>query len=43
MDINLKLISSQDLSPDEYVYLYIVYREAYAILDDVKLLSLIHI
>jgi len=37
MDINLKLISSQDLSPDEYVYLYIVYREAYAILDDVKL------
>ena len=36
MDINLKLITEHDLSPDEYTYLYIVHKEAYKLLDKVK-------
>lgn len=37
MDIDLKFITDQNLSPDEYTYLYIVYREAYPLLEKVKL------
>ena len=36
MDINLKLITEHDLSPDEYTYLYIVHKEAYKLLEKVK-------
>mgnify|MGYP003637700291 CR=1 FL=1 len=37
MEIDLKFITEQDLSPDEYTYLYIVYRDAYPLLEKVKL------
>lgn len=37
MDLNIRLISENNLSPDEYVYLYIVYKNAQNLLDKVKL------
>ena len=37
MDINLKFITEQGLSPDEYTYLYVVYRDAYPLLEKLKL------
>ena len=38
MDLNIRLISENNLSPDEYVFLYIVYKNGQKLLDKVKLI-----
>ena len=37
MDLNIRLISENNLSPDEYVFLYIVHKNGQKLLDKVKL------